>query len=475
MSHTNCGSQIDIQRINNLVERHAGGTGTRLPRGTHTGRVVHAGPYVASRGRQATRAILEVTDGRHTGKQIPVVLDDRWHAAQLVREAAVSGRRLVFDVFVRRSGDGKQIPGVNFQTIRRAEGPPAEAAATLPARVPTAEEIAAAAAAYPHGFACIGAKEARRDVVAWETAYASMAGCTAKVIGQPVFLSNFSFGDDFLTYVRNHEKPGSMAGYRGPAYSRLLVFDIDRKDASGRPDPAAALPDVSSLIVALMELGFPHESISVFFSGSKGAHVAVASSLVGAMPSDNFPAIAREFCSMIAAEAGIEIDLSLYSILQPLRAPNSRHEGSGLFKVAMTVEEFLDRSLEEIRELATRPRVFVPPPFVHEPIPVLAELWSHAGQVVSGPARRRDLDQRAIGGDARIFGQTWEFLFGGAPEGERAVALFRAAANLADFESCDDLIRALLSRGTMLCGLPPAEAAAHIDSALRRAAEGRPA
>ncbi len=54
------------------------------------------------------------------------------------------------------------------------------------------------------------------------------------------------------------------------------------------------------------------------------------------------------------------------------------------------------------------------------------------------------------------------------------MALFRAAANLADFESRDDLIRALLDRATALCGLPPTEAATHIDSALRRAAEGRP-
>ena len=53
------------------------------------------------------------------------------------------------------------------------------------------------------------------------------------------------------------------------------------------------------------------------------------------------------------------------------------------------------------------------------------------------------------------------------------MATFRAAANLSDFATVEDLIWALLNRATALCGLPPTEAAAHIDSALRRAAEAR--
>ncbi len=343
-----------------------------------------------------------------------------------------------------------------------------------PARVPTWEEIAAAAAAYPHGLACIGAKENRCHVVTWETADESMAKCTAKVIGNPVFLSTLTFGDDFMTHVRNHEKPGSMAGYRDSAYGPLLVFDLDRKDEAGRPNPAVAVPDVSSLLVTLLELGLPHECISVAFSGLKGFHVEVPSSLCGAMPSRNFAAIADQFCSEIAAKAGVEIDVNLYRLLQPLRAPNSRHEVSGLFKIPMTVVEFLDRSWTDIELLAARPREFVPPPLMHEPIPAVGKIWSHAEQLAGGTPARSQREDGGVrggtgGGDARL---TWHWRRG-APDGERAVALFRAAANLADFESLDDLIRALLDRATVLCGLPPTEAAAHIHSALRRAAEVR--
>jgi hypothetical protein len=472
MSETNHGGQVDVKQLEALVARHSG-QGVSIPRGTYSGRVVRVEPYVGTPGWRATRAVIEVTVGPHAGAEIAAVLDDRWQATRLARKAAGNGEQVAFDVFVRRYEDGRSFSAVSGETIRWLEKTPVGDTPWVPDRYPTAEEIATAAAIYPYGFACIGAKEARRIVMPWAEAHRSMADATAKFLGKSVFLSAFTFSDEFVDYVNDQQKPGSVAGYRGPAYSPLLCFDIDRRDAAGRPDPAAARTDVEKLLVVLTEIGFPDESITVYYSGLKGFHVDVASSLVGAMPSDNFPAIARQFCLLIAEEADIEIDLSLYSLLQPLRAPNSRHEVSGLFKVSMTVSGFRDLSLDEMRELATEPRGFVPPPVLREPVPGLAEIWAYAKWVTSSTAREPDRDSRTIGGDARIFGQTWEFLIGGAPEGERAVALFRAAANLADFESRDDLIRALLDRGVMRSGLALTEAAAHVDSALRRATEAR--
>jgi len=446
-------------------------------------------------GRQVTRVVLAVTDGLHVGRQISV--DVRGSTAKLLIKAAESGRHVTFDVFVRRRDDGREFSQVNLETIRWVNDVAVEPTPGLPAHVRamrdsapvntpigttpvprrplTAQDIAAAAAPFEYGFACIGSKDATRTVIPWAEVYASMAACTdPSVIGKPVFLSMHVFTDDFVTHVRDHKTPGSTAGYRGSAYSPLLAFDIDRKDEAGQPTPEVAHQDTLSLLVVLLELQVPHECISVGFSGLKGFHIEVPSSLCGAMPSGDFPAIAGKFCSMIAAEAGVEIDANLYRILQPLRAPNSRHEVSGLYKVPMTVVEFLDLSPAEMQQLAARPRAVVPPVLVHDPIPVLAELWSHAERLVAGPPPRSEREIGGGGDDASIFAATWEFLFRGAPEGERAVALFRAAANLADFESRDDLIRALLDRGVTRSGLAPTEAAAHIDSALRRAAEARP-
>ena len=505
--------QIDMSAIASLVQRHRGtsvsATGDSaviIPRGTYSGLVVQTQPQVDKWGRQVTRAVLTVSNEPHVGKQISV--DVRGSTAKLLTKAAGSGKHVAFDVFVRRRDDGREFTQVNLETIRWASNVPAEPTPGLPAHVRdmlqssdidkgingrdsapvnpavgitpvtrrplTAQDMAAAAVPFEHGFACIGAKDATRTVVPWAEVYSSMAACTdPSVIGKPVFLSMHVFTDDFVTHVRDHKKPGSTAGYRGSAYSPMLVFDIDRKDEAGQPMPAVAHQDTFSLLVVLLELGVPADCIRVSYSGSKGFHVDFPSMLAGAVPSENFPDVENAFCSMIAAEAGIEIDPSLYRTLQPLRAPNSRHEVSGLFKVSMTIEEFLDLSLTDIQGLASRPRVFVPPCLVQDTIPVLSELWIHAEQLASAPTRRSEREVRSSDGDARIWQSTWQFLIGGAPDGERAVATFRAAANLSDFATVEDLIWALLNRATALCGLPPTEAAAHIDSALRRAAEAR--
>ena len=76
-------------------------------------------------------------------------------------------------------------------------------------------------------------------------------------------------------------------------------------------------------------------------------------------------------------------------------------------------------------------------------------------------------------GFSGITKETWDFLISGAREGERADRTFKAAANLCDFTSVEELITALMARPTALCGLPPAEADGHIASAIRRATECR--
>jgi hypothetical protein len=139
----------------------------------------------------------------------------------------------------------------------------------------------------------------------------------------------------------------------------------------------------------------------------------------------------------------------------------------------MSAAEFLDLSLAQIQALAAKPRAFTPLKFIHEPIPVLWELWRHASDEARNSHQRHESPRGATAGDARIWQSTWQFLVSGAPDGERAVATFRAAANLAHFETVDDLIRALLDRGVTLSGLPRTEAAGHIESALRRAGEAQ--
>ena len=104
-------------------------------------------------------------------------------------------------------------------------------------------------------------------------------------------------------------------------------------------------------------------------------------------------------------------------------------------------------------------------------MPELVALWRQAEgalRVAPTPADR-SADGDAPAGISRA---TWDYLINGAVPGTRAESHFKAAANLADFGSLDELVLALLRRPEVISGLPKREAEAHVESALRRAAAG---
>jgi len=73
------GSQINQAVISDLVKRHhrsgiaaVGQPAAALPKGTYVGLVVDTQPHKDLWSRPGTRALLEVTEGLHTGKRISV-------------------------------------------------------------------------------------------------------------------------------------------------------------------------------------------------------------------------------------------------------------------------------------------------------------------------------------------------------------------------------------------------------------------
>jgi hypothetical protein len=248
----------------------------------------------------------------------------------------------------------------------------------------------------------------------------------------------------------------------------LITFDIDRKDSSGNPDLEAARTDAGRVVAALIALGVPESSILVFFSGSKGFHVQFPSMHAGATPSLGFATVAGKFCAAIAESIGVVIDENMYRSLQPLRAPNSLNEKTGLHKVRLTVEELNTLSIVDLQVLARAARPFSPPALSCEPLSSLVGQWRRAERRVA-EAEAATAERHGLREDARIFRSTWDFLVNGAAEGSRATELYKAAANLMDFGSVESLARALLARPTELSSLAPHDAARHIDGAVRNA------
>lgn len=464
---------IDLRLIAELREKIGGhwSGNSRLPAGDYVGRVMNSQSVVDPWGRPVTRTIFEITDGAHTGGRLRA--DLRGNAERLVKVAA-SHRCFRLMVHDHRLEDGRAFSVVDVATIQlMPDDVPAESILSL-AAAPSVEDLSQAGNHFDVGFICFDTVTAKRQRVGWRETFNKMARCEdPALLGRAVFGSTYAFNHDLAEHWAANARNGtlnSLAGYAGPVHAPLLTFDIDRKNAAGNADVSWALNDAISLYVVLLEHGIPLEHILLSFSGYKGFHLQFPSMLTGATPSQQFAKAAGKFCGWLAAEAGVEIDECLYRSLQPLRTPNSRNEKSGLFKISLSPDEFLDLSVADIQTLAKQPRAFQPPSFVCEPMPGLVERWQRAEHAVTAKASVKPRDAHAGTDNPRIFQGTWDFLINGATEGERATQLFKAAANLSNFATAGDLARALLERPTKLCGLPQAEAARHIDSALSRSA-----
>lgn len=452
-----------------------------LPAGEYTGRLVERELVRDAWGRMGGKVTLEVTEGDHAGSRL--IAHVYGTADALLQSRKAREAQLVFQVYIRRLDDGRAFSRLNVETIRLAQNLDVLSVSTT-IEVPTAASIQQAVSDFTVGFYCLDRIDAKRSLVGWHEHLTSMVDGTApEMQGRSIFGSTYCFTNALRDHIAENDRRdeaagiaqrGSMAGFRGPAYSPLLTFDIDRYDSLGNPDPAAAQKDATRLVATLLELGISRTQILIFFSGSKGFHIQIPSSLASALPSEHFAATAGKFCSTIADKCGVDIDIAMYRTLQPLRSPNSQNEKTGLFKVMLWGLELQTLSIAEIERLAIEPRPFYVPELVCEPIAQLAALWKHAEQLVTKDVTRSEsLSAESNAADAHLFRSTWDFLVNGAPEGSRATQLFKAAANLMDFESVEALTRALLQRPIEMSGLTPREADTHIDGAVRRAVDGR--
>ena len=91
----------------------------------------------------------------------------------------------------------------------------------------------------------------------------------------------------------------------------------------------------------LERYGIDGDALLIFFSGSKGYHVGLPSSLWEAEPSADFHRVARQFAEQLAAVVGVAIDTSVYDRVRAFRAPNSRHPKTGLHKRRLEFGELL--------------------------------------------------------------------------------------------------------------------------------------
>jgi replicative DNA helicase len=136
-------------------------------------------------------------------------------------------------------------------------------------------------------------------------------------VGEEAYASVYRFSNQVagLDSLANLP-PGTLA------YPDFVYFDFDSKDLD------LAFEDAKTLCVGLQNLGAPYY---FFFSGGKGFHVYVPSSICGIVPTSNTQHI-KQFAETLAQ--GLKtFDPSIYNMSRIFRCANSFNLGGKLFKV----------------------------------------------------------------------------------------------------------------------------------------------
>jgi hypothetical protein len=314
------------------------------------------------------------------------------------------------------------------------------------------------------GFRVLRSKWGERRLIDHQRALVAYCSCDPRAeVEREAYLSHFAFGVEFREHL---ERERSEKGYSGPCGADWLYWDIDRPG-----DLGAALRDARRLAGAILERyrDLDEDDLLIFLSGGKGVHVGVPTSLWRPEPSPRFNDVAKRFCLNLAEWAGVAADPTIYSKTRLFRAPNSRHP-SGRYKRRLSLDELTHLKPDAILALAVEPAPFdLPTPSVTSA--TAAADWLEASRAVE----RRTVERRAAGADGipTLNALTLDLIRDGAPDGERATRLFRAAANLGELDCPAALAHALLTEAALDSGLTPSETRRQIESGLAHARRQR--
>ena len=311
----------------------------------------------------------------------------------------------------------------------------------------------------PYGFRIVGACDEERRLVNHADAFAAYASLDPRAaVEREAYLSAFTFGADFRELL---ESTGSCRGFAGACWSAWLWFDIDRADLD------AALRDARRLALWLVErYRLDDDALLCFYSGSKGFHLGLPTSLWGPEPSATFHRVCRRLAEGIGEGAGVVIDTGVYDRVRAFRAPNSRHPKTGLHKRRLSLDELQGLSLDAVRQLAEQPAPFdMPTP------PAICERakadWSEAAELVRQASEAKATRTANGNGKPTLNRQTFAFIRDGAGEGDRHRLLYSAARNLAEFGCPPALAHALLTEPGLDCGLAPKDVHRQIECGLK--------
>lgn len=163
------------------------------------------------------------------------------------------------------------------------------------------------------------------------------------------YRSLFLYDQDFKIYV---EKTGSVKGFAGKHISDALIFDFDGQDLD-----KVKKETYNFAMYLYHTFNIPFEYLRIAFSGAKGFHVIIPMQAVteNPQPKDNFYEIYKKIAEDLAKDFKY-VDFSIYEPKRIFRMNNTINSKTGLYKIPLVYDELDLMSIEEIKELAKKPR-----------------------------------------------------------------------------------------------------------------------
>ncbi|HLN89050.1 MAG TPA: primase C-terminal domain-containing protein, partial [Candidatus Binatia bacterium] len=252
-----------------------------------------------------------------------------------------------------------------------------------------------------------------------------------------------------------------------------FYLDFDNQD-----NPNKAIKEAIAAIKKLQEEHEINESfMTIAFSGMKGVSVTIKPIIFNAESSESLPLIWKSIARELAQKLRLKtIDLGIYDRRRIWRVLNSRHNKTGLYKIPLTLIELENLNIDQIKELAIKPRE-LPTRTDHHPLPEAEGLYlQHKERVETWLSIRKQKFE------ATREPQTTEdppcikaFLEKGAEKGQRNLSTFQLALYLCGKQLATNEIEFTCMQFAAKSTEPLSEGeiASIVDSAVKGYGEGR--
>ena len=147
------------------------------------------------------------------------------------------------------------------------------------------------------------------------------------------YVSMFRFKKEYKELCYSTNPPSVRGASQFLCYSDFIWFDVDSDDLK------TAWQDTRKLLLVIKTMELIRSTV-VFFSGSKGFHVGIPTTMFKLEPAVNLPSMVREIAGNIAESAKANIDMKIYNHNRLWRIPGSIHQKTENRKIQLLHKEF---------------------------------------------------------------------------------------------------------------------------------------